>query len=99
MAVTKRYDVKRSNYGCVLQLAEGYGSEGQASEHEFWVSPGSGYVFETTLRPGTTGRQVCESLFGLGATLISSELSLVADIRRLAKKHCARIDRESDLYR
>jgi hypothetical protein len=96
--MTKRYTVTTGFNGCVLKLSEGYGSDGDASEHEFWASESSGYVYEVTTSPGTSGRQVCESLFGLGSTMMSSKQSLPAAIRRLARRHCDAIDRDARAY-
>jgi len=98
--MNKRYQVKETDYGCVLTLSAGYGSnlEESPTTHEFWCG-NHGYVYETTHRPGTSGRQVCETLFGLGSTLYATRDKLAGHIRRLARKHCDAIDKENHHWR
>ena len=92
----KRYTVKETEYGCELTLAEGYGSnlEDHPTIHEFWCG-NAGYVRETTRNPGTAGRQVGKTLFGVGSTLYTTRQNLASEIRRLAKKHCDTVDKEN----
>lgn len=90
-----RYTVTPTEYGCELRLRGDYGRDHEDSRHEFWVGAAGGYVHETTRAPGTSGRQVCETLFGLGSTLWCCPDSLVSAIRKLARKHCDIIDREA----
>ena len=96
---TRRYQVTATDSGCELQLADGYGRNETAETREFRALGTMGYVWDTTDAPGTSGRQVCETLFGLGSTLTSSETSLAADIRRMARRHCDAVDRENGPFR
>lgn len=93
-----RYSVTTGSNGnrCELTLFGDYSADPSVGEshHEFWVPVGGGYVRETTHAPGTRGRQVCETLFGLGSTLyVSNPSRLIEEIRRLARRHCDAIDR------
>jgi hypothetical protein len=99
-----RYTVTPTSHGCMLTLygdqARDYGRDYQPrddhgraySEHHFAVV--GSYVYETTHKPGTSGRQVCETLFGHGSTMHASDATLVDKIRRLARRHCDAYDRE-----
>ena len=90
----RRYSVSATPHGCTLVLHGEYGADYETSEHTFWVPGDGGYIYETTHCPGTAGRQVCERLFGLGTCTRSSAENLPGVIRRLARRHCDRIDRE-----
>jgi len=94
-----RYRVTPSNVGCDLWLADGYHgdpvTDGPVTLH-FWAPTDGGYAYEELPgRPGTLGRQVCETLFGLGSTLWCSRDALPDAIRRRARQHCDAIDREA----
>lgn len=89
---SKRYTVRATDYGCELWIAAQYSPRDQDETLEFACV--GGYVYETTHNPGTSGRQVCESLFGGGPTVRCRPADLVIEVKRLVKRHCAAVDRE-----
>ena len=94
MSRRKRFSVTATDRGCTLVLHGDYGTSGESSTHHFWCPAGAGYAYEEYEgRPGTSGRQVCDSLFGLGSTLYCTRRALPAEIRRRARAYCDWCDR------
>lgn len=92
-----KFSVTRTRYGCELRIRARYVprtllDDGDVVTLEMWVPAGGGHIYETTRRPGTTGRQLGASLFGGGPTVTATPDTLTDTIEDLAREHCDSID-------
>jgi hypothetical protein len=76
----------------VIRYADCY--TGEIIEREFWAPSGGGYVREIdAAHPGTTGRQVCELLEGVGPTLYWGGHGRLIDVVRREYRAMRRVER------
>jgi len=92
-----KFSVTRTRYGCELRIRARYVprtllDDDDITTLEFWTAASGGHIFETTRRPGTTGRQLGASLFGGGPTITATPDTLTDTIAALAREHCNTID-------